>query len=102
MSRLNELVRDRRFASQVIDAWLGNSEKVRRDHSLLVTDADYQAAVSGAGEISAQIGTLTVHERLSGAVNASRSPRKIAGRAENSRKPIPSTGIEPVTFNFGG
>ena len=35
--------------------WVGNSEKVRRDHYLLVTDADYQAAVSGAGEIPAQI-----------------------------------------------
>ena len=55
VSRLNELVRDRRFASHVIDAWVGNSEKVRRDHYLLVTDADYQAAVSGAGEIPAQI-----------------------------------------------
>ena len=54
-SRLNELVRDRRFASHVVDAWVGNSEKVRRDHYLLVTDADYQAAVSGAGEIPAQI-----------------------------------------------
>jgi hypothetical protein len=55
VSRLNELVRDRRFASHVVDAWVGNSEKVRRDHYLLVTDADYQAAVSGAGEIPAQI-----------------------------------------------
>ena len=55
VSRLNELVRDRRFASHVVDAWVGNSEKVRREHYLLVTDADYQAAVSGAGEIPAQI-----------------------------------------------
>ena len=55
MSRLNELVRDRRFASHVVDAWVGNSEKVRREHYLLVTDADYQAAVSGTGEIPAQI-----------------------------------------------
>ena len=55
VSRLNQLVRDRRFASHVVDAWVGNSEKVRRDHYLLVTDADYQAAVSGAGEIPAQI-----------------------------------------------
>ncbi len=55
VSRLNELVRDRRFAGHVVDAWVGNSEKVRREHYLLVTDADYQAAVSGAGEIPAHI-----------------------------------------------
>jgi hypothetical protein len=48
-------VRDRRFAGHVVDAWVGNSEKVRREHYLLVTDADYQAAVSGAGEIPAHI-----------------------------------------------
>ena len=44
-----------RFNSHVIDASIGNSEKVCRDHSLLVTDAGYQTAVSGADEIPAQI-----------------------------------------------
>jgi hypothetical protein len=44
-----------RFNSHVIDASIGNSEKVCRDHTLLVTDAGYQTAVSGADEIPAQI-----------------------------------------------
>jgi hypothetical protein len=39
----------------LIDASIGNLQKVCRDHSLLVTDAEYQTAVSGAGEIPAQI-----------------------------------------------
>jgi hypothetical protein len=65
VSRLNELVRDRRFASHVVDAWVGNSEKVRRDHYLLVTDADYQAAGSGAGEIPAHSPLISSHQESS-------------------------------------
>ena len=65
VSRLNELVRDRRFASHVVDAWVGNSEKVRRDHYLLVTDADYQAAGSGAGQIPAHSPLISSHQEPS-------------------------------------
>jgi hypothetical protein len=54
-----------RFDSHVIDASIGNSEKVCRDHSLLVTDADYQTAVSGAGEIPAHSPLISSHQEPS-------------------------------------
>ena len=69
VSRLNELVRDRRFASHVITAWVGNSEKVRRDHYLLVTEADYQAALTGPtgnpAQIPAHSGPIRGHQEPS-------------------------------------
>jgi hypothetical protein len=69
VSRLNELVRDRRFASHVITAWVGNSEKVRRDHYLLVTEADYQAALTGPtgnpAQIPAHSGSIRGHQEPS-------------------------------------
>lgn len=53
-SRQTEL--EDEFPSHVVNAWLGNSEQVSRDHYLQVTDDHFEKAVQGGAKIGAVSG----------------------------------------------
>ena len=74
---------------------VGNTAKVAQQHDLQVTDADFDRAAGILGTRNA------AHEPLR-AVTPSENPLLSREMRKAAIYQIPSTGIEPVTFNFGG
>ena len=78
----------------VVCAWIGNSADVARRHYLQVTDADFEKATSNpTSHMHADDGMRQQMEKKTAV------PPAIT---DCTAFQVPSTGIEPVTFNFGG
>ena len=91
-SRETELARD--YPLHVACKWLGNSPKVAQKHYLQLVQEDFDKATQKATH---QVPDSSCTEQHAAPVTV-----VSAAFTEETQKPIPSTGIEPVTFNFGG
>ncbi len=87
------------FPAHVVFAWLGHTAAVARSHYLSTTDADFDRAASNPAHYPAQSGADSGRPTPSDLHETRGKTRTSRARPTN---PIPSTGIEPVTFNFGG
>lgn len=95
-----------RFPAHVVSSWLGNTERVARDHYLQVTDAHWERAVQGALGLSAEAepkAAQTVTGRIgqeAGEAETPDHPEK-PGDSEGCGRvlatPVAPTGLEPVT-----
>ena len=62
-SRADEL--ERIYPTHVVDAWMGNSSRVRRRHYLKVTEADFERAASYPAHYPAHSAAVTGHQEPS-------------------------------------
>ncbi len=62
-SRSDEL--ERQYPAHVVDAWMGNSSRVRRRHYLKVTDADFERAAGYPAQNPAHSAAVTRHQEPS-------------------------------------
>jgi integrase len=88
-----------RFPAHVVFAWLGHTAAVARSHYLSTTDADFDRAASNPAHYPAQSGADSGRPTPSDR-RETREKTRVGRRSEKNQ--VPSTGIEPVTFNFGG
>jgi len=56
---------EREYPAHVVDAWMGNSSRVRRRHYLKVTDADFERAAGYPAPYPAPSSTFTGHQEPS-------------------------------------
>ena len=85
--------------AHVVHKWIGHTAKVAQQHYLQVTDADFDRAAGIFGTI---FGTVRAGQEQTRAVVSSGNPLISRETREAAIYQVPSTGIEPVTFNFGG
>jgi integrase len=82
------------FPAHVVFSWLGHTAAVARSHYLKTTDADFDRAASNPAHYPAhspadrrRLTPSALHEKY----------EKTSTSRERARRPIPPTGIEPVT-----
>ena len=56
---------EREYPSHVVDAWMGNSSRIRRRHYLKVTEADFERAASYPAQIPAHSPVVSGHQEPS-------------------------------------
>lgn len=86
-SRQTEL--EERFPSHVACAWLGNSEKIAREHYLQVREVDFQKAARIPGRATPVSGVFETHGV---AANA-----KTLGKSRVLALNVGDEGLEPAT-----
>ncbi|MBM4021166.1 MAG: hypothetical protein FJ284_02810 [Planctomycetes bacterium] len=56
---------ERQYQAHVVDAWMGNSSRIRRRHYLKVTEADFDRAASYPAPYPAPSAVVTGHQEPS-------------------------------------
>jgi hypothetical protein len=90
---------EREYPAHVVDAWMGNSSRIRRRHYLTVTQTDFERAASYPAPYPAPAPAVSGHQEPSTLHDAREKSLDVVKDARNS---VPPTGVEPVTFSFGG
>ncbi|MFM8892549.1 MAG: tyrosine-type recombinase/integrase, partial [Planctomycetia bacterium] len=80
-SRSDELERD--YPAHVVDAWMGNSSRVRRRHYLKVTEADFERAAGYPAQNPAHSAAVTGHQEPSTLHGAREKSLDVQNEAEN-------------------
>ncbi len=86
------------YAAHLVNHWMGNSRQVAEDHYLMPTDADFERASKNPVQIPVQSQPITGSQETA----EDARPTVLPAIACYTGVQVPSTGIEPVTFNFGG
>jgi len=86
-SRQTEL--EERFPSHVVCAWLGNSEKIAREHYLQVREVDFAKAMQNPVQFSSALARTAPHD-CTGNAKTLEVPRILA-------KKVGDEGLEPAT-----
>src|ERR1700730_8220562 len=81
------------FPSHVVCAWIGNSQRVAREHYLQATESRFQKAVQHTGTQ----GHVEPREQDDDSENAGDMCGSVAGCGCASAKTMVATGLEPVT-----
>ena len=94
-SRENELMQYE--PAYKVEAWIGHTAAVARDHYLKVTDEDYDRASGKAAQNPAHSASVRRRQGPSQETESKENPVK----ASNRKNPIPPAGFEPATPALG-
>ena len=86
---------EREYPSHVVDAWMGNSSRIRRRHYLKVTDADFERAAGYPAPYPAPSAAVRSHQEPSTLHESREKSLDVANAAEN-QYPRQGSNLRPM------